>query len=41
MSRFKAIAVIVAALGIGGVMYQYLKNDFDFSLGLEEEDENV
>ena len=42
MAKFKLMAVLVAAFGIGGAVYSYLKNDFDFSFGLEEDDdENV
>lgn len=36
------MAAIVAALGIGGFVYKYFKDDIDLSFGLEEDDdENV
>jgi hypothetical protein len=41
MSKFKTIAVLLAALGMSTVAYKYFKDDFDFTLGLEEEDEDV
>lgn len=42
MSKLRALAFILAAFGMTGVAYRYLKDDFDLSLGLEEdEEENV
>lgn len=42
MAKLKTIAVLLAALGMSTVVYKYLKDDFDFTLGLEEDDsENV
>lgn len=40
--RFKALAMILAAFGVGAITYKYVEKDLDFTLGLEEdEEENV
>jgi hypothetical protein len=39
MSKFKAIAAVVGALGIAGAVYQYFKNDLDLTFGLEEDED--
>lgn len=42
MIKFRAIATILAALGMTGVAYRYLQDDIDLSFGFEEdEEENV